>query len=404
MQKLIMLFVFLLVLIGVELYLYFVFRVYFSKNKKRKTIFTIAWFLIPVVLVTSTLLGDVWGRSGKILMQNIAMIWFFTLFITSVLVGLADMVRLIVNVISKPPTEEVSLGRRKSIALIGAIIGAIPLSSMLFGLFKTAYDFKIHRISLKYPNLPGSFNGLRIVQLSDIHTGSFRKDDELHAAVQQVLSLQPDIIFFTGDIVNNRTDEAYPFINALKKLQAPLGVFSTLGNHDYGDYEQWPSLQDKLNNMEAMYQLHKDLGWRLLRNENSLLEVNGEKIAIVGVENWGKSPRFPKHGNVKKANEGLADIPFKILLSHDPSHWDAVVLPEHKDMDLMLSGHTHGFQFGIEIPGIKWSPSQWLYKQWAGLYQNGHQYLYVNRGLGCLGYSGRVGIRPEITFIELFQG
>jgi len=403
MNRLIMLFVFLLALVGVELYLYFVFRVYFAKKNNKRKVFSIVWFLIPVLLVISTLIGDGWGRSGKILIQNITMIWFFALFITAVLVGLADIIRLTVNIISKPPTEEVSLGRRKSIALIGAIIAAVPLSSMLFGLFKTAYDFKVHRIALKFPNLPQSFNGLKIVQLSDIHTGSFRKDDELQEAVKLVLDQKPDIIFFTGDIVNNKTEEALPFVDALKKLQAPLGVFSTLGNHDYGDYEQWPSIQHKLDNMQAMYQLHKDLGWRLLNNENSVLEVNGEKIAIVGVENWGKSPRFPKHGNVKKANQGLDDIPFKILLSHDPSHWDAVVLPEHKDMDLMLSGHTHGFQFGIEIPGFKWSPSQWLYKQWAGLYQSGNQYLYVNRGLGCLGYSGRVGIRPEITFFELFQ-
>jgi predicted MPP superfamily phosphohydrolase len=404
MNRIIGLFIFFLLFMGLEFYLYRVFRVYFLQKPVTLRVFTIIWFLIPIACVVLSLLAPNMGKTGKLLVTNLVMIFFLVILLTAILVFLGDVTRFIINRISKPSTEVVSLGRRKMLANVGLVLMAVPLGTLLFGLFKTAYDFKIHRITLKFPNLPDAFKGFKFVQLSDIHTGSFLKHDELGEAIQLTLNEKPDVVFFTGDIVNNKTEEAYPFMEALKKLQAPMGVYSSLGNHDYGDYEKWPSTEAKAANMDAMYQLHKDLGWNLLNNENSILEKNGEKIAIVGVENWGASFRFPKKGDVTKAKKGTEDIPFKILLSHDPSHWDAQVLKDHKDMDLMLAGHTHGFQFGIEIPGIKWSPSQWLYKQWAGLYQSGSQFLYVNRGLGCLGYSGRIGIRPEITLIELQKG
>lgn len=401
MNRIIGLIVFLILFMGIEFYLYRVFRVHFTPKSTGMRIFTIVWFLMPVLCVVFSMLAPSMGKTGKLLVTNLVMIFFFSILLTGILVLVADLGRLIGYVISKPKTDEVSLGRRKMLANIGLVLMAVPFGTMLFGLFKTAYDFKIHRIVLKFPNLPKGFAGFKFVQLSDIHTGSFLKHDELGEAIRLTLNENPDAVFFTGDIVNNKTEEAYPFMEALKKLQAPMGVYSTLGNHDYGDYEKWPSVEAKVENMEAMYQLHKDLGWKLLNNDNVILERNGDKIAIVGVENWGASFRFPRKGDVPKARIGTEDIAFKILLSHDPSHWDAQILKDHQDMDLMLAGHTHGFQFGIEIPGFKWSPSKWLYKQWAGLYQNGKQYLYVNRGLGCLGYSGRIGIRPEITLIEL---
>lgn len=396
--------IFFLLFFGLEFYLYRVFRVHFVQKSTALKIFTVVWFLLPLLCVVFSFLSPMMGKTGKLLVMNLVMIFFISVLLTAVLVFIGDLARLIFNQINKPSSTEVSLGRRKMLANVGLLIMAVPLGSMLFGLFKTAYDFKIHRISLKFPNLPDAFNGFKFVQLSDIHTGSFLKHDELEEAIKITLGENPDVVFFTGDIVNNKTEEAFPFIDTFKQLKAPMGVYSTLGNHDYGDYENWPSAEAKIANMEAMYQLHKDIGWNLLNNSNVLLEKNGQKIAVVGVENWGASFRFPRKGDVEKAKKGTEDIPFKILLSHDPSHWDAQVLKDHKDMDLMLAGHTHGFQFGIEIPGIKWSPSQWLYKQWAGLYQTGNQYLYVNRGLGCLGYSGRVGIRPEITVIELKKG
>ncbi len=403
MSRMIVLCIFILAFLAMEFYLYRVFRVYFLQNTTALRLFTIIWFAIPVLFTIVAFLTPFMDKSGKLWVTNFTMIFFFTILLTTILVAIADITHIVMNRLAKPATDVVLLGRRRMLANLGLVLLAIPLGTMFWGLLKTAYNFKIHRITLKFPNLPEAFVGFRFVQLSDIHTGSFLKRDELGEAVRLTLLEKPDAIFFTGDIVNNKTEEAYDFKDILSKLHAPYGVFSTLGNHDYGDYHKWPSKQAQIENMEAMHQLHKDLGWKLLNNEHALLDKGGQKIAVVGVENWGASFRFPKKGDVVKAKSGTEEVDFKILLSHDPSHWDAEVLKNHQDMDLMLAGHTHGFQFGIEIPGIKWSPSQWLYKQWAGLYQNGNQYLYVNRGLGCLGYSGRIGIRPEITVIELVK-
>jgi predicted MPP superfamily phosphohydrolase len=212
---------------------------------------------------------------------------------------------------------------------------------------------------------------------------------------------KPDVIFFTGDLVNDKSSEAEPHINIWKKLSAPLGIFSILGNHDYGDYVQWDSPALKTENLNRLKQIHAEMGWDLLLNEHRILERNGAKIGLLGVENWGGALRFPRKGDVPKAKEGMPEVPVKILLSHDPSHWNAQITNDHQDIDLTFSGHTHGFQFGIEIPGFKWSPSQFVYPQWAGLYSEGKQHIYVNRGLGFLGYLGRVGIKPEITVVEL---
>jgi predicted MPP superfamily phosphohydrolase len=213
---------------------------------------------------------------------------------------------------------------------------------------------------------------------------------------------KPDLILFTGDLVNNKSEEIVPYIDVFKTLNAPLGVYSVLGNHDYGDYVSWPSDEAKKQNLDRLKQHHADMGWRLLMNEHVILERHNQKLALIGIENWG-ARGFTKYGDMKKAVAGLEDsnIPVKILLSHDPSHWDAQVRKDYPDIALTLSGHTHGMQFGIEIPGFKWSPVQYLYKQWAGLYQENGQFLYVNRGFGFLGYQGRLGILPEITLIEL---
>jgi hypothetical protein len=257
---------------------------------------------------------------------------------------------------------------------------------------------------MRSPKVPEAFRGFKIVQISDVHTGSWIRHSAMQQAIDLIHAQKPDLIVFTGDIVNNRTDEAIPFVSMLSRLRAPYGVYSVLGNHDYGDYENWPDEASKKANMEAMYHLHKNLNWDLLLNEHRLIEKDGQQIALIGVENWGAALRFPKYGRLGKASAGTENIPFKILLSHDPSHWDAEIVPKFSDIDLTLSGHTHGFQFGVEIPGFKWSPSQYLYRQWAGLYRHGSQYIYVNRGTGCLGYSGRIGIKPEITVIELENG
>ena len=299
---------------------------------------------------------------------------------------------------NEPPVLE---SRRLFVKKLTALVGLVPIGLMTWGIFRTAGNFKIHTVKLTLKGLPDAFKGFKIVQVSDIHTGSFFSKERMREAVSEVLDQKADIVIFSGDLVNNRTDEAYDYMDILGQIKAPLGVYSTLGNHDYGDYENWPTAEDKVKNFQDMLDVHKKLGWNLLMNEHRVFERNGEKIALLGVENWGANLRFPKYGKMNLAYPGTEDIPVKILISHDPSHWEAEVLKDYPDIQLMMAGHTHGFQFGVEIPGIKWSPSQWVYKQWAGLYENEGRYLYVNRGLGCIGYMGRVGIRPEITVFEL---
>ena len=296
--------------------------------------------------------------------------------------------------------EGQGIPRSTFLSWLGLGLGGTLFGTLLFG-FSNKYNYQVKKIKLSFKNLPAAFKGMRMVHISDIHSGSFQDIRAVNKGIDLILKQQPDLIVFTGDLVNDRASEMEPYQNSFGRLTAPLGVFSTLGNHDYGDYVQWPSAQAKYDNLEALKKVHATMGWRLLMNEHVVLEKNGEKIALLGIENWGAKARFPKYGKMDLAHAGTEDIPFKILLSHDPSHWDAQILPEYSSIDLMLSGHTHGMQFGLENPYFKWSPVQWMYKQWAGLYEQGAQKLYVNRGYGFIGYPGRVGILPEITVIEL---
>ncbi len=296
--------------------------------------------------------------------------------------------------------EGQGIPRSTFLSWLGLGLGGTLFGTLLFG-FGNKYNYQVKKIKLSFKNLPGAFKGMRIVHISDIHSGSFQDIRAVNKGIDLILKQQPDLIVFTGDLVNDRATEMEPYQNSFGRLTAPLGVFSTLGNHDYGDYVQWPTTQAKIDNLEALKKVHANMGWRLLMNEHVVLEKNGEKIALLGIENWGAKARFPKYGKMDLAHTGTENIPFKILLSHDPSHWDAQILPEYSSIDLMLSGHTHGMQFGLENPYFKWSPVQWMYKQWAGLYEQGSQKLYVNRGYGFIGYPGRVGILPEITVIEL---
>ncbi|MFM1970423.1 MAG: hypothetical protein RL731_245 [Bacteroidota bacterium] len=296
--------------------------------------------------------------------------------------------------------EGQGIPRSTFLSWLGLGLGGTLFGTLLFG-FGNKYNYQVKKIKLSFKNLPGAFKGMRMVHISDIHSGSFQDIRAVNKGIDLILKQQPDLIVFTGDLVNDRATEMEPYQNSFGRLTAPLGVFSTLGNHDYGDYVQWPTAQAKIDNLEALKKVHANMGWRLLMNEHVVLEKNGEKIALLGIENWGAKARFPKYGKMDLAYPGTENIPFKILLSHDPSHWDAQILPEYSSIDLMLSGHTHGMQFGLENPYFKWSPVQWMYKQWAGLYEQGSQKLYVNRGYGFIGYPGRVGILPEITLIEL---
>lgn len=294
------------------------------------------------------------------------------------------------------------ISRSQFLTKASMVAAAIPASSLGFGIINGAYDYRVRRKKVPIRNLPKAFEGLRIGQLSDIHSGSFFNKTAVKGGVELMLKEKVDLFVFTGDLVNNQTSEVADYKQVFDKLNAPLGAFSTFGNHDYGDYRSWSSVAAKKKNLNDLVQVHKELGWDLLRNENRIITVDGEQLALIGVENWGKG-RFTKYGDLDKAYSGIKDIPTKILLSHDPSHWDAQVRVNHPDIDLTLAGHTHGFQFGVEIGNFRWSPSQYMYKQWADLYTEGSQHLYVNRGFGFLGYPGRIGIMPEITVLELVR-
>ena len=298
-------------------------------------------------------------------------------------------------------TNPHSISRLTFLNYAAVTMATLPYASFIYGMVKGAFAYKVHTTKVILPRLPDEFNGFKIVQISDIHSGSFTSDTHITEAVKIVMQQNADIIFFTGDLVNNRADETTPFIDVFKKVKAPMGVYSILGNHDYGDYIQWDSAEEKAQNLHDLKNVHAQVGWKLLLNEHVVLKKGDAAIALLGIENWGGQLHFPKYGDMKKAHAGTENYPVKLLLSHDPSHWNMQVLKNYKDIDITFSGHTHGFQFGIEIPGFKWSPSQYIYKQWAGLYSDGKQHLYVNRGLGFLGYPGRVGIMPEITVMEL---
>jgi predicted MPP superfamily phosphohydrolase len=296
------------------------------------------------------------------------------------------------------------ISRSQFLNRLALLAGAVPFTALLWGMFKGATDYQVKRVVLKFPNLPASFDGFKVLQISDLHTGSFNANKEpLERAVALINKQQADLVFMTGDLVNNIATEVEPHIETLAKIQSKHPIYSILGNHDYADYVDWAEqggAAAKQANLDRLKQNHAKIGWKLMLDESHQIERNGEKIAVLGVQNWGAQMRFPKYGNLARAHAGSGDAPFKILLSHDPSHWEAQVL-EYPDIDLTLSGHTHGMQFGVNLPGFKWSPVQYVYKQWAGLYEQGRQRLYVNTGLGFIGYPGRVGFLPEITVFEL---
>lgn len=291
--------------------------------------------------------------------------------------------------------------RRKFISQIALGIAAIPFVSMLYGMYVGKYNFKVLRYVLEFDDLPDAFHGYQITQISDIHSGSFDDKSKIEYAIDLINEQESDVILFTGDMVNNKAKEMMPWLDTFSRLKAKDGKFSVLGNHDYGDYVQWESDQAKHDNLEELKQIQKQIGFDLLLNESRFLEKNGERLAVLGVENWGKGG-FKKSGDLKKASSSIHKDDFKILMSHDPSHWEQKVIDDDYHYHLTLSGHTHGMQFGIEIPGwIKWSPIKWRYKYWAGIYKEMGQYINVNRGFGFLAFPGRVGIWPEITVIEL---
>ncbi|HEY0274132.1 MAG TPA: metallophosphoesterase [Chitinophaga sp.] len=299
-----------------------------------------------------------------------------------------------------------AISRSKFLTSLGLLLGGGLFGTLVYG-FSNRYDYQVRKLKLAYPNLPPAFKGMKIVQISDVHSGSFTDKKAVQRGIDMIMAQKADLILFTGDLVNDRAVEMHDYMDVFSQLKAPMGVYSTLGNHDYGDYYQWPDRDAngysplREQNLAEVKALHGQLGWRLLMNEHVVLERQGAQIGLLGIENWSALGHFPKYGKMKEAYAGTEHLPFKILMSHDPTHWDAEVRPQYGDIDLTLAGHTHSFQFGVEIPGLRWSPAQYVYKEWAGLYEQGRQKIYVNRGFGFLGYPGRVGILPEITLIEL---
>lgn len=300
-----------------------------------------------------------------------------------------------------PATDTIS--RSDFLMKTALVAGAIPLVGFSWGIISGAHDYRIRRVKLAMKNLPSGFHGMTIAQISDIHSGSFFNKTAVKGGVEMLLNQKPDLVFFTGDLVNSHAEEVNSYIDVFNKVKAPMGVYSTLGNHDYGTYVQWPTEQAHRQNVMDVVAAHKQMGWNIMMDEHKVLEQNGDKIALIGVQNLGFGPAALKMGNLAKAYEGTQDYPVKLLLSHDPTHWDAEVRPNYSDIDMQFSGHTHGAQFGVDLGNVQWSPAQYFYKQWAGLYEQGNQRLYVNRGYGYIGYPGRVGILPEITIFELVK-
>ncbi|MFT4602701.1 MAG: putative MPP superfamily phosphohydrolase [Arenicella sp.] len=302
------------------------------------------------------------------------------------------------NKITGTASPEGGIKRSDFLIKAGLAAASIPLVSLSWGMIAGPYRYKVFSEKVKIPKLPKAFEGLKIVQISDIHSGSFYDKEAVQRGVDMIMAQNADIIFFTGDIVNDKATEMEPYIEMFSEVKAPMGVFSILGNHDYGDYVSWDSEEAHAENNKNIRELHGRMGWRLLLNEHVYLEKGDDKIGLIGVENWGAG--FHKEGDLAKAYEGI-DADVKLLLSHDPTHFDEIVKKDFKDINIMFAGHTHGAQMGIETANFKWSPISLRYRKWAGLYEENGQYLYINRGFGFLGYAGRLGIMPEITVMEL---
>ena len=409
------------ILLVLDIYVYQALKVVTGDSPKwRMVVFGAYWIVSIATLVTLILLPLTdfanWPKSARLYTFAIIIALFFSKLLASIFLVVDDIRRgatwLVTRLFSNPAIavsqSEQGITRSAFLSWLGLGVGSALLGTLLVG-FTNKYRYQVRKVKLAYKNLPANFRGLKILHISDIHAGSFMDKKAVEAGVQKILKQQADIILFTGDIVNDHAQEMDEYLDVFKKLTAPLGVFSTLGNHDYGEYDLPAGLTYEerrtvvASNVEKLKQVHSQLGWRLLMNEHVKLERDGHKIALIGIENWGGKGNFPKYGKMTEAYPGTEEIPFKILMSHDPSHWEGEVRGKYPDIDLMLSGHTHGMQFGVEVPGFRWSPVQYMYKQWAGLYEDEEQRqkLYVNRGFGFIGYPGRVGILPEITVIEL---
>jgi predicted MPP superfamily phosphohydrolase len=382
-----------------------------SLSKMQRSILYAVYWVVPIIVVftlycVSKGYTDSWPKAVFTLVRAFLFIIYISKLIALIPLILDDIRRFFVWTKGQIVKDSVyDASRSGFMSKMALIISGLPFGILSYGILRNPYRYKLHTETILIKDLPDDLENFKIVQISDIHSGSFFLKEPVKSSVAMVNKCKPDIVFFTGDLVNSKTDEINEYFDIFDKIESKYGVYSVLGNHDYGDYHQWNSEDEKKKNFNDMIKAHKTLGWKLLLNENARIQIGESTLGIIGVENYSMTRRFPKYGDLKKAHLGIEPTDFKVLLSHDPSHWDGQVTNHYKDIRLTLSGHTHGFQFGVEIPGwLKWSPSQYVYKQWAGLYQENDQFLYVNRGLGFLGYPGRVGILPEITEIILKRG
>ena len=410
MRKPLFLVVLITVLILIDFYIYHVLRILTqgASNGTRTTVGLIYWALCIMSIGSFLLFPYITNPYFKQYIFSIGIGWVLTQ-VCMVLFFLMDDLRRgafwtmgqaasIAG--AKFMNTEKGIPRSTFLSWLGVGLSSTLFFSLLYG-FGNKYNYKLVKKKISLNGLPLAFKGFKIIHISDIHSGSLKDKAAVLKGVELIEKQNADIVLFTGDLVNDRATEMQDWMDVFGKIKAPHGVFSTLGNHDYGDYVKWDTAKEKKQNLEALKKVHHDLGWRLLMNENTSIEKSGESIKIVGIENWSAKARFPKYGKMDLAMQGISEQEVAILLSHDPSHWEAEVIPKYANVQLTLSGHTHGMQFGLENPYFKWSPVQWVYKQWAGIYDNKDQQLYVNRGFGFLGYPGRVGILPEITLIEL---
>lgn len=381
------------------------------KSFPRGNLLYVGYLLLSVIVIANLIFQfnfakeSSWGGDRGFAMGFFLAMLSLKVILVLILFG-EDLARLFVGGYRKLFGQEKEFdlpSRRKFVGQVALGLAAIPFSSLLYGMHKGRYNYKVFKHTLYFDDLPEAFDGYRITQISDIHSGSFKNKDEVKYGLDLLNDQQSDVVLFTGDLVNNTSREMREWKELFGGIKARDGVYSVLGNHDYGDYYRWDSEEEKRANMEEMKNVQAEMGWDLLLNEHRFIERGGERIALVGVENWGLG--FKQAGDLDQASEGLDEKDFKVLLSHDPTHWQAQVKGNPKYYHLTLSGHTHGMQFGIEIPGwLRWSPAKLRYKNWAGLYEEYGRYLNVNRGFGYIGYPGRVGIWPEITVIELRRG
>ena len=369
-----------------------------------QTVITVVHYLVPLALFILLYGNDRfhWRKMNRARFVNIYSTFqliYICKAISLMILGIFGLFNLGIDILKFMDFDLENYGSGRY--FIASIAAAVPFILLPYGILVNRHRYQVRNVDVPIENLPETLEGLRIVQISDIHSGSFFDPKGFAKGVAMINDLKPDLIFFTGDLVNNRAVEFLPFVETFSGLKSTFGVYSVLGNHDYGDYVHWKSREAKIKNLQQLIDIQRSLGWKLLLNEHDVVGIGQAKVAVIGVENYSAKLRFPKYGDLAKAISEMGKVDLQLLLSHDPSHWQNQIVTDYKHIDITFSGHTHGMQFGIEIGGWQWSPIKYVYEEWAGLYTSGKQFLYVNRGFGVLGYPGRLGILPEITMMTI---